>query len=127
MPLYGDGAATSATGSTSTTTNTAALLVLQQGKVGEIYNIGAGNEITNKELTYRLLELCGRDESFVTPVADRLGHDRRYSITHDKVSALGWKRAQPRRRARRDGRLVPQQPCLVGTVEGQGRLLMSGF
>jgi len=71
--------------------NTAAELVLRKGKVGEIYNIGAGNEITNKELTYRLLELCGRDESFITPVADRLGHDRRYSITHDKVSALGWK------------------------------------
>jgi len=71
--------------------NTAAELVLRKGTVGEIYNIGAGNEITNKELTYRLLELCGRDESFITPVADRLGHDRRYSITHDKVSALGWK------------------------------------
>jgi len=71
--------------------NTAAELVLRKGAVGEIYNIGAGNEITNKELTYRLLELCGRDESFITPVADRLGHDRRYSITHDKVSALGWK------------------------------------
>jgi dTDP-glucose 4,6-dehydratase len=71
--------------------NTAALLVLQQGNVGEIYNIGAGNEVTNKDITYRLLELCGRDESFVTPVADRLGHDRRYSITHDKVTALGWK------------------------------------
>jgi dTDP-glucose 4,6-dehydratase len=71
--------------------NTAAELVLRKGAVGEIYNIGAGNEITNKELTYRLLELCGRDESFITPVADRLGHDRRYSITHDKVSALGWR------------------------------------
>ena len=71
--------------------NTAADLVLRSGVVGEIYNIGAGNEITNKELTHRLLELTGRDESFITPVEDRLGHDRRYSITHDKVSALGWK------------------------------------
>ncbi len=71
--------------------NTAALLVLQQGNVGEIYNIGAGNEVTNKDITYRLLELCGRDESFITPVDDRLGHDRRYSITHEKVTALGWK------------------------------------
>ena len=70
--------------------NTAAELVLRNGTVGEIYNIGAGNEVTNKEITYRLLELCGRDESFVTPVADRLGHDRRYSITHDKITALGW-------------------------------------
>ena len=71
--------------------NTAAELVLRKGAVGEIYNIGAGNEVTNKELTYRMLELTGRDESFITPVEDRLGHDRRYSITHDKVSALGWK------------------------------------
>ncbi len=73
--------------------NTAAETILRQGQVGEIYNIGAGNEVTNKEITYRLLELCGRDESFITPVADRLGHDRRYSITHDKVTALGWRTA----------------------------------
>jgi len=65
--------------------------VLRAGTVGEIYNIGAGNEVTNREITYRLLELTGRDESFITPVADRLGHDRRYSITHEKVSALGWR------------------------------------
>ena len=89
VPLYGDG------GNVRDWIhvhdhNTAADLVLRQGTIGEIYNIGAGNEITNKELTYRLLELCGRDESFIQPVADRLGHDRRYSITHDKVSALGW-------------------------------------
>jgi dTDP-glucose 4,6-dehydratase len=71
--------------------NTAVDLVLRNGAVGEIYNIGAGNEITNKELTYRLLELTGRDESFIDFVPDRLGHDRRYSITHEKVTALGWK------------------------------------
>jgi dTDP-glucose 4,6-dehydratase len=70
--------------------NRAADLVLRSGTVGEIYNIGAHNEITNKDLTYRLLALCGRDESFITPVADRLGHDRRYSVTIDKIMALGW-------------------------------------
>ena len=89
VPLYGDG------GNVRDWIhvhdhNTAAHLVLQHGTPGEVYNIGAGNEITNKELTYRLLELCGRDESFITPVEDRKGHDRRYSITHDKVTALGW-------------------------------------
>ena len=89
VPLYGDG------GNVRDWIhvhdhNTAAELVLRRGNVGEIYNIGAGNEVTNKEITYRLLELCGRDESFITPVADRLGHDRRYSITHEKVTALGW-------------------------------------
>jgi dTDP-glucose 4,6-dehydratase len=90
VPLYGDG------GNVRDWIhvhdhNTAAHLVLHRGEPGEIYNIGAGNEITNKELTYRLLELTGRDESFIQPVEDRLGHDRRYSITHEKVSALGWR------------------------------------
>jgi dTDP-glucose 4,6-dehydratase len=89
VPLYGDG------GNVRDWIhvhdhNTAAHLVLQHGEPGQVYNIGAGNEITNKELTYRLLELTGRDESFIEPVDDRKGHDRRYSITHDKVSALGW-------------------------------------
>ena len=90
VPLYGDG------GNVRdwihvNDHNTAVELILHKGTVGEIYNIGAGNEVTNNEITDRLLELTGRDESFITPVADRLGHDRRYSITHEKVSALGWK------------------------------------
>jgi dTDP-glucose 4,6-dehydratase len=65
-------------------------LVVRKGVVGEIYNIGAGNEITNRELTDRLLALCGRDESAIKYVEDRLGHDRRYSIDTTKVRALGW-------------------------------------
>src|SRR6185295_18099309 len=65
-------------------------LVLRKGTTGEIYNIGAGNEITNRELTDRLLALCGRDEGFIEYVTDRLGHDRRYSISIDKIRALGW-------------------------------------
>ena len=65
-------------------------LVLRRGLLGEIYNIGAGNEITNRELTDRLLSLCGRDETFIEYVTDRLGHDRRYSISTDKIRALGW-------------------------------------
>jgi dTDP-glucose 4,6-dehydratase len=70
--------------------NIAAQLVLERGNVGEIYNIGAGNELTNVELTTRLLELTGRDESFIRPVEDRLGHDRRYSVDITKVTELGW-------------------------------------
>lgn len=65
-------------------------LVLREGVVGEVYNIGAGNEITNRELTDRLLGLCGADESRIDYVEDRLGHDRRYSISIDKARALGW-------------------------------------
>jgi len=70
--------------------NRAAQLVLERGTPGEIYNIGAGNELTNLELTSHLLELTGRDDSFIEPVEDRLGHDRRYSVNIDKISSLGW-------------------------------------
>jgi dTDP-glucose 4,6-dehydratase len=66
-------------------------LVLRQGETGAIYNIGAGNEITNLELTHRLLARLGKDESMIEPVADRLGHDRRYSIDTSRVRALGWR------------------------------------
>jgi len=89
VPLYGDG------GNVRDWIhvedhNRAAHLVLTDGVVGEVYNIGAHQEMTNKELTYALLELTGRDESFIQPVDDRLGHDRRYSVNIDKVTALGW-------------------------------------
>ncbi|MEC8503284.1 MAG: dTDP-glucose 4,6-dehydratase, partial [Actinomycetota bacterium] len=71
--------------------NRAVQVVLEKGEIGGVYNIGANNEITNREIAYRLLDLCGRDESFIEPVADRLGHDRRYSVDIDRISALGWK------------------------------------
>jgi dTDP-glucose 4,6-dehydratase len=67
-------------------------LVLEKGVVGNIYNIGAGNETPNRVLVDKLLALLGTDESSVEYVADRLGHDRRYSVDIAKVSALGWKR-----------------------------------
>jgi len=70
--------------------NRAAHLVLEQGEVGEIYNIGAHNELTNRDITMRLLALTGRDESAIEWVPDRLGHDRRYSVNIDKVTSLGW-------------------------------------
>jgi dTDP-glucose 4,6-dehydratase len=70
--------------------NRAADLVLRVGEPGEIYNIGAGNELTNLELTHMLLELTGRDEGSIRWVQDRLGHDRRYSVNVDKIRALGW-------------------------------------
>ena len=66
-------------------------LVLRRGENGEIYNIGAGNECTNRHITDRLLAILGKDESSVEYVEDRLGHDRRYSIATDKVAALGWR------------------------------------
>jgi dTDP-glucose 4,6-dehydratase len=65
-------------------------LVLRRGEVGEVYNIGGGNEITNRELTERILALCGAGEDMIDYVDDRLGHDRRYSIDCTKARALGW-------------------------------------
>lgn len=70
--------------------NRAAHLVLERGAPGEIYNIGAHNELTNSDITRRLLTLTGRDESAIEWVPDRLGHDRRYSVNIDKITALGW-------------------------------------
>ena len=70
--------------------NRAAHLVFERGEVGEIYNIGAHNELTNRDITMRLLALTGRDESAIEWVPDRLGHDRRYSVNIDKITSLGW-------------------------------------
>jgi len=64
--------------------------VLQKGKIGEVYNIAGGNEVTNIEITKRLLAALGKDESSVEYVKDRLGHDWRYAITSEKIKALGW-------------------------------------
>ncbi|RKN20033.1 dTDP-glucose 4,6-dehydratase [Micromonospora musae] len=66
-------------------------LVQQRGRAGEVYNIGGGTELTNKELTGRLLESCGAGWERVVPVADRKGHDRRYSLDITKINEeLGY-------------------------------------
>jgi len=67
-------------------------LVAEKGRPGEVYNIGGGAELTNKELTYRLLEAVGADESMIQPVTDRKGHDRRYSVDWSKIAdELGYR------------------------------------
>ncbi|MDX6209099.1 MAG: dTDP-glucose 4,6-dehydratase [Frankiales bacterium] len=65
-------------------------LALDKGGAGEVYNIGGGLELTNRQLTERLLEAVGADWSRVTPVEDRKGHDRRYSVDDSKLRALGY-------------------------------------
>jgi dTDP-glucose 4,6-dehydratase len=66
-------------------------LVLARGRAGEVYNIGGGNEFTNREITERLLALCDADASMVRRVADRKGHDLRYSIDETKIrDELGY-------------------------------------
>jgi dTDP-glucose 4,6-dehydratase len=67
-------------------------LVLEKGNVGEVYNIGAGNETPNRVLVDKLLGLFGVGEERVDYVTDRLGHDRRYSVDIAKITALGWAR-----------------------------------
>lgn len=66
-------------------------VVLHKGKIGEVYNIGGHNEKTNLEITHLILDAMGKDESYIEHVTDRLGHDRRYAISNDKItSELGW-------------------------------------
>ena len=66
-------------------------VVLHKGKIGEVYNVGGHNEKTNMEITRLILDAMGKDESSIEYVQDRLGHDRRYAISNDKItSELGW-------------------------------------
>jgi dTDP-glucose 4,6-dehydratase len=65
-------------------------LLIERAENGEVYNIGGGNEVRNVDLTRRILELTGRPESLIRPVADRLGHDRRYALDTAKLRGLGW-------------------------------------
>jgi dTDP-glucose 4,6-dehydratase len=67
-------------------------LVLRKGAIGEIYNIGAGNETPNRVLVDKLLALLGAGEDMVDYVEDRLGHDRRYSVDITRVTELGWQK-----------------------------------
>ena len=65
--------------------------VLTAGKPGNIYNIGGGRELTNRELTDLILRKFSRDDSSIEYVADRLGHDLRYSVSHEKITGeLGY-------------------------------------
>jgi dTDP-glucose 4,6-dehydratase len=64
--------------------------VLHKGLVGEAYNVGPDTEPTNLEMTGKLLSLLGKSTSLIKHVADRPGHDRRYSLNCDKLKALGW-------------------------------------
>jgi len=68
-------------------------LLIERGTPGQVYNIGGGNGIANIDLTRRILALAGRPESLITPVADRPGHDRRYSLDTTKLQTLGWRPA----------------------------------
>ncbi len=65
-------------------------LVLREGTPGEVYNVGGPDELENIAVVKRIIELTGRGEDLIEYVTDRLGHDRRYSLSSEKVRALGW-------------------------------------
>ena len=73
----------------------AAMLVLAHGEPGASYNIGGGTELTNRELTDRLLVLLDATADRIEPVTDRPGHDRRYSVDATRIRALGWEPLRP--------------------------------
>jgi dTDP-glucose 4,6-dehydratase len=64
--------------------------VLMRGTPGEVYNAGGPDELENLDVVRRILEQTGRDDSLIQYVTDRKGHDRRYSLSSEKVRALGW-------------------------------------
>ncbi len=66
-------------------------LIVERGDVGEVYNIGAGEEHPNLEVVHIILETLGKPEDLVEFVKDRPGHDRRYALDCTKVHALGWR------------------------------------
>jgi len=70
-------------------------IVLHQAPDGEVYNVGGGNERTNIEITKMILKYLDKPESLIKYVADRPGHDRRYSIDTTKLRSLGWKPQNP--------------------------------
>lgn len=90
LPLYGDGM--NVRDWLYVKDNCEAIdLVLHKGEPGEIYNIGGDNERTNIEITKRILAILGKPESLIRYVADRKGHDRRYSIDSTRIHNLGWR------------------------------------
>jgi dTDP-glucose 4,6-dehydratase len=64
--------------------------VFKYGHSGEIYNIGGGNELTNLEITHKILDSMGKDASMIQFVEDRKGHDLRYSLDCSKLRNMGW-------------------------------------
>ena len=67
--------------------------LIEHGQNHETYNIGGGNELENRDITFKILELLNKPQSLIKPVADRQGHDRRYSLDTTKLEKLGFKSA----------------------------------
>ncbi len=90
VPLYGDGQQVREWIYTEDFCS-AVDVVAAKGRPGEAYNIGTGHRESNLETTKKILAALGKDESFIQPVAERPGHDRRYAVNSDKLrTELGW-------------------------------------
>jgi dTDP-glucose 4,6-dehydratase len=90
LPLYGDGR--NVRDWLHVTDHCRAILfLLEHGTSGEVYNIAGDNERENIEITRKILRLLDRPESLITPVQDRAGHDRRYSLDASKLRGLGFR------------------------------------
>ena len=96
--------------------------MLEHGAPGEVYNAGGPDEEANIDVVQRIVGLTGASESQIEHVRDRPGHDRRYSLSSEKVRGLGW---EPRVRFEEgleaDRRLVPRERVVVG-ADPLGRL-----
>ena len=90
LPVYGDGMQVR---NWLFTEDFAAAIdvVLAAGESGEVYNVGGPEELPNIEVVKRILDLTGRDTSLIDHVTDRLGHDRRYSLSSERTEELGWR------------------------------------
>ncbi|HEX7707592.1 MAG TPA: dTDP-glucose 4,6-dehydratase [Thermoanaerobaculia bacterium] len=89
LPLYGDGK--NVRDWLFVTDHCAAIdFLIEHGENSETYNIGGGNEMENREITARILELLSKPDTLIKRVADRQGHDRRYSIDTTKLESLGF-------------------------------------
>jgi dTDP-glucose 4,6-dehydratase len=90
LPLYGDGK--NVRDWLFVEDHCAAIdFLIEHGTNSEVYNIGGGNERENREITQRILEVTGKPETLIKKVADRVGHDRRYSVDTSKLESLGFR------------------------------------
>ena len=90
LPLYGDGG--NVRDWLFVEDHCAAVdFLIEHGTSSETYNIGGGNERENREITHRILQLLNKPETLIKRVADRVGHDRRYSVDTSKLEKLGFK------------------------------------
>ena len=91
LPVYGDGM-NIRDWIYVTDHNKAVELVWEKGKVGDVYNIGANQEMTNIDIIKLILNYLDKSENLIEYVKDRPGHDRRYAIDSSKIETeLGWK------------------------------------